>query len=136
MHAVDHLIGVGIFKHHHLSKHFLAFAVGGYGTKTGGTAGLNSAYVAYLNDRATAISYHNVAQFLHRTNQTFASDKITLICFFNITATYQAVVAFKGSIYLVDAHIHRFQQIGIQGYLVLFEVAAPGIHFHHTGNAG
>ncbi len=133
--VVDDLFGVGILEHHHLPQHLFALSVTGDGPEAGGMAEAYPGHIFHQNGNAVTGGHHHILHIPEGGGQSLTPDEITLVVALDISATRHLAVLFQGAEKLPYGDFRSLQPVRIHGHFILFEIAAPGVDFHHSRNS-
>ena len=134
LHVVDDLVAVGAFEHHDGPAHRLAAVL-----REGPVAHLTAilhvvGHVAHRYGHAAGRGpHHDVTDVGNAFHHALATDKMTLVVFLDVGSARVDVVLLQGLEQVGDAHAQGVEPGGGEGYLVLLDAAAHGVHLHYAG---
>ena len=132
--AGDH-VGVGPLEHHGDAADTLALAVARHGAEALGRAELHGAHVAHVNRDAAAVGHHDAADVVERRNHTLGADVVGAVDLLDVAAARVFVVAAQRLEDVADGDVERVEGVGVDGHLILLEVASEAVDFDDSRDA-
>ena len=93
---------------------------------------MDYSYVFNQNRHTISVLYYDIANICQSLNLSIASDEIALSILFNVATSRNTIIAFHSIIHILYRQIQGLQALGIDSYLILFEISTPAINLYHT----
>ena len=80
------------------------------------------------------IGNRGIADVIERTHQTFATDKVGLKIFLNVSPSRILIIIFQSLENVGNGEVHATKFIGVYRNFVLFAPPAKGVYFNYARN--
>ena len=133
--GLGHHIGIGAFQHHGYAAHALAFAIDGHRSEAFGRPEAHLAYVADVHRHTTAVGNHYFLDVLHLFYHSLRTDVVGFAHLLDVAGACVLIVLAQCFKHIAYGNLQRTQGIGVDGYLILLEIAAEAVYLHYAGYA-
>ena len=89
-----------------------------------------------MHRNTVPVGYDDALDVFGTGNHAFRTDIVGVLRFLNIASACVLVVTAEGFEYFADGDIKRKQGVRVDGYFVLFQIAAEAVDLHNSGYAG